>query len=970
MHPTGTNSPLDEDDREFIMNRRIFAIFISLCLIALFLLDTGKTISIQAHMAMEDNAVNFAATSIATGGWHTCALTTTGGVKCWGWNEYGQLGNSGTTNSSTPVDVIGLSSGVSAISAGSWHTCALTTIGSTKCWGQNLFGQLGNGGTTNSSTPVDVIGLGTGVSAISIGWQHNCVLTTAGGVKCWGNNNRGQLGNGNTTNSSTPVDVIGLSNGVRAISAGGVNTCALTTTGDSKCWGLNEHGQLGNGNTTNSSTPVDVIGLGTSVAAISTGGYYTCALTTSGGVKCWGYNYFGQLGNGGTTNSSTPVDVIGLSNGVSAISSGDRHHTCALTTTGGVKCWGGNSRGELGDGTITDHLMPVDVVGIDVATSTPTPLPTNTPIPTQTTTPVTFKVSGVVQNYLKGGIHGVEVKIGDQTTRTDIYGEFTIANLRNDTYNLSFTLSPYSFWNFPNSITIQGRDITVNAIGNYTAPNVDSGFRPSVNGFNFSNFNYYDETYTDASWDIFKRAFPDTLMENSDGSHKKAAENFYRNSYQGIGQKGNCHGFSQASIIWFAALRNQEVLERAILTPPNSTVTNIHNMIPRFAGDIFGNVNPGESDVKDYIHIYQGRQLSTQMKGPDHGSYESMAINLQGIKDGLASFSNSAFSINIRNPAKKQAHSLVAFRVKHVDSLDQVYVYDSNYPNDDNRYIEIDTRNNSWSYQLDIITKWNGNSSTFGLKYGRENFPASLPSSVSGAGMFVDSSQVAITILGDVESQFTDSAGNRLGIIDGQIIEDIPGTSIYIIPQYNPNEPTAANPIFYYIPATTTYTVSVNAVTTTTYTMTLYSNSNATSLQGVELDNNTNDLIEVGAEFRSLVLNANQNRKDFCYSYANDNLNDASRELFFCTVASPNSKAHLSVSMDSNEFTYLHSGTPTPYTFLIEQTGQSPGTQILTGEAFPNAPVIIRRGNEPNSDAPGGIGWEVSYFSYLPLVIR
>jgi len=213
---------------------------------------------------------------------------------------------------------------VTAISAGAVSTCALIS-GGVDCWGDNSVGELGNGTGSDSFTPVAVVGPSgvgtlTGVTAISAGYNDTCALISGGTVDCWGYNVAGELGDGTTTVSSIPVAVIGLSGvgtltGVTAISGGDYDTCALISGGTVDCWGSNGWGQLGDGTTTDSLTPVAVVGPSevgslSGVTAISAGQDDTCALI-SGGVDCWGDNYWGQLGNGTTTDSTVPVTVHG-----------------------------------------------------------------------------------------------------------------------------------------------------------------------------------------------------------------------------------------------------------------------------------------------------------------------------------------------------------------------------------------------------------------------------------------------------------------------------------------------------------------------------------------------------------------------------------------------------------------------------------------------------------------------------------
>jgi alpha-tubulin suppressor-like RCC1 family protein len=311
--------------------------------------------------------------SIAPAEFHTCALNSGGGVWCWGDNESGQLGDAKASTGQYPVQPVGLTSGVSQIAAGYVFTCALLTNGHVTCWGDNSSGQLGTGDTSPATVPAAVLASPgvelTGVTAIAAGGYHTCALMTDTTVKCWGNDFDGQLGDAGNTDSSVPVTVVtGLGGpaltGVTAIAGGGYHTCAVVG-GAAMCWGLNEFGQLGNdaGPTfANSNVPVSVSGLASGVDKVIAGNDHSCALTTGGAVSCWGYNFFGQLGNGGNADSDVPVAVTGMGSGVNMVAAG-YYHTCALTT-GAVKCWGDDGFGQLGDDTdLAGKNVPTAVFG-------------------------------------------------------------------------------------------------------------------------------------------------------------------------------------------------------------------------------------------------------------------------------------------------------------------------------------------------------------------------------------------------------------------------------------------------------------------------------------------------------------------------------------------------------------------------------------------------------------------------------
>ena len=306
-------------------------------------------------------------TALSTGGGTTCAVAR-GGAWCWGSNDVrmvagapfaggGHLGSGASgpgTDSAAPVAVKGLSAGVSAISVGQLHACAIVS-GAAWCWGSNVAGQLGSGkagAESSTAAPVRVEGLTSGVTAISAGGLHTCAIV-GGAAKCWGANSMGQLGDDSTANRTAPTQVSGLATGVTAVSAGSDHTCAIVT-GVVRCWGSNASGQLGDRSQVDHSTPVPVAGLTAGVSAISAGDQHTCAIA-SGAAYCWGFNQLGQLGDGTKVDRQAPVRVAGLPEPVTDISAGG-YFTCAVADSA-VACWGSNYGGQVGTGSVSDPVL-------------------------------------------------------------------------------------------------------------------------------------------------------------------------------------------------------------------------------------------------------------------------------------------------------------------------------------------------------------------------------------------------------------------------------------------------------------------------------------------------------------------------------------------------------------------------------------------------------------------------------------
>jgi hypothetical protein len=343
-----------------------------------------------------------------TGSANMCLIkNSSGAASCWGFNLQGALGNGTTTNATSPVTVSG-GLQLASVSVGGFSgfatTCGVTTAGAGYCWGDNAGAQLGNGTTTSSSVPVPVSGgltfsqitvarygaCGLTTSGAAYCWGNNstagtstvpvavgggltfthlvgqgyatCGLTAAGAAYCWGDGSQGQLGNGILGASTVPVAVSGGLT-FASLSAGFNHACGVTTAGAAYCWGANTYGQLGNGTTTSSSVPV-AVGGGLTLGSIAGGYSHTCAITTSGAAYCWGGDVaVGILGDGTTAFARTSPAAVSGGNVFSKLTGGNGF-TCGLTGPSGIKCWGRNSSGQLGNGTTTNSSVPVSPINL------------------------------------------------------------------------------------------------------------------------------------------------------------------------------------------------------------------------------------------------------------------------------------------------------------------------------------------------------------------------------------------------------------------------------------------------------------------------------------------------------------------------------------------------------------------------------------------------------------------------------
>ena len=292
------------------------------------------------------------AIQVSAGWYHSCAVLTDSTVECWGSNSEGQLGNTSVAlggQSATPVLVEGITTATS-VSLGMKHSCALLTDGTIKCWGWNDKNQLGGGVGAQSTTPVSVQDIMT-ATHIGLGQKHSCAVLTNGTVWCWGINSLGELKpDTSIANSAKPVLIQNIAT-AKSTSGGQHHSCAVLVGGEVKCWGYNGDGRLGHNSYGDREPPKPVSDVSEAVSVFGAR-EFSCALLSDGTVKCWGSNVYRQRGTDSASSPPDPETVQGLTATVESITAGNGGwHTCAALTDGTMSCWGRNHEGQLGDGT-------------------------------------------------------------------------------------------------------------------------------------------------------------------------------------------------------------------------------------------------------------------------------------------------------------------------------------------------------------------------------------------------------------------------------------------------------------------------------------------------------------------------------------------------------------------------------------------------------------------------------------------
>ena len=325
------------------------------------ILGNNTTTSRSSPVSVVGGFTNWCQAS--AGGSFTMAVRSSGSAWAWGRNDSSQLGDNSAIDKSSPVSVVGGFTDWCQTSGGGTHTVALRTGGTAWSWGSNVGGTLGicTAGTPGRSSPMSVVGGFSDWCQASAGTNHSVAVRSSGSAWSWGCNSLGRLGDNTTTDRSSPVSVVGGFSDWCQVSAGGLHSVAVRTSGSAWSWGRNNYGQLGDNTTTSRSSPVSVVGGFSDWCQVSASGH-TVAIRTSGSAWAWGYNGVGRLGDNTLTTRSSPVSVVGGFTNWCQVSAGSVH-TVAVRTSGSAWAWGYNRYGRLGDNTVTSSRSPVSVVG-------------------------------------------------------------------------------------------------------------------------------------------------------------------------------------------------------------------------------------------------------------------------------------------------------------------------------------------------------------------------------------------------------------------------------------------------------------------------------------------------------------------------------------------------------------------------------------------------------------------------------
>ncbi len=320
--------------------------------------ELGNNTTGTFNTAQQTSNLTSGTAYVAASYYGTCAVTSSGAAECWGSNSYGQLGNGGTTTSYIPVTVSGVTTTGAGVAGGGYYSnCVLLKSGAVTCMGGDYYGNLALGSITSTTYNTPQTSKVTGavqLAGSAIGFDSpNCAVLGNGTVQCWGYMAY-SLGDGSTTNSGNPINVKNISGAIQ-VAAGPSNICVILAGGALRCWGYNYYGQVGDGTTTTTYNPVAASITG--VVGVSIGNDHTCVVTQGGAVQCIGYNYYGQLGNGTTSSVATTTWQTAIASGAVGVACG-YYHTCALMASGSTYCWGYNYYGQVGDGTNVNRSLP------------------------------------------------------------------------------------------------------------------------------------------------------------------------------------------------------------------------------------------------------------------------------------------------------------------------------------------------------------------------------------------------------------------------------------------------------------------------------------------------------------------------------------------------------------------------------------------------------------------------------------